>query len=98
MPFKKDNQLGKLGKGISKNPELAELNKAIATVEKEKDVSLLKHFIERALKSDTVLVALMKKKIADMTKSEVSQTLENYKEILAESIRLRESINATNKK
>ena len=61
-------------KGVSGNPagkpkgaltEVTLLKKAIAKVEKEKKVSLYEHFVERALVSDMVLVALLKKLLPD---------------------------------
>jgi len=56
--------------GRPKKPEIEELRKAIKSVEKQKKKKLLQHFIERAFKSDAVLVATIKKLIADKTQVE----------------------------
>lgn len=55
----------------SKNKLTLALQKAIEQVEKDKKKTLFKHFIERAFKSDAVLVATIKKLIADKIQSEV---------------------------
>lgn len=69
MPWKK----GQSGnpKGRVKKPEIEELRKAIKTVEKQKKKKLLQHFIERAFKNDAVLVATIKKLVADKTQTDV---------------------------
>lgn len=54
----------------SKNKITLDLYKAIEQVEKEKGKGLFKHFVERGFKSDNVLVALIKKLIADKTQIE----------------------------
>jgi len=63
-------------KGQSGNPggrpagagskELKELKEAVKAAGKTKRKSIFKHFVERAYKSDNVLIALMKKIIADV--------------------------------
>ena len=55
----------------SKNKLTLALQKAIEQVEKQKKKTLFKHFIERAFKSDAVLVATIKKLVADKTQAEV---------------------------
>lgn len=64
MPFVK----GQSGNpdGRPKKPEIEELRKAIKVVEKTKRKKLLRHFVERAYTNDKVLVALMKKILADV--------------------------------
>ena len=58
-------------KGRPKKPEIEELRKAIKQVEQEKKEKLLVHFIRRAFKNDNVMVAAIKKLIADKTQAEV---------------------------
>ena len=60
-------------KGQTGNPNgrprvgaIAELNQAIAVVEKKKRRKLLEHFAARAFEDDYVLTALMKKKLPDL--------------------------------
>lgn len=68
MPFVK-GQSGNPGgrrKGTKDLYSLDALRIAIREVEQEKKVNLLKHFIRRALESDSVLLALMKKFIPDI--------------------------------
>lgn len=59
-------------KGISGNPggrprnsEIEELRKAMKTVQKKHDRTLLEEFVERAYKDNMVLVALMRKLLPD---------------------------------
>ena len=61
-------------KGVSGNPagkpkgalsEITLLKKAIAKVENNKKISLYEHAIERAYVNDSVLIAILKKLIAD---------------------------------
>lgn len=54
----------------SKNKLTLDLQKAIQEVEKEKKKNLFKHFVERGYKNDNVLVALIRKLIADKTQVE----------------------------
>lgn len=61
----------KFGKGRPSKPEIEELRKAIKQVEQEKKEKLLVHFIRRAFKNDNVMVAAVKKLIADKTQAEV---------------------------
>lgn len=70
----KDKQ-GRFTKGNSfgarkRKPEIDELRKAIKAVEKEKGKNILKHFVERGLKNDSVLVALIKKLVPDKVYTE----------------------------
>lgn len=43
-----------------------EFMKALRNVESDRKINLLEHFFKRALKSDTVLVAVMKKLVPDL--------------------------------
>ena len=61
-------------KGQSANPKgrakgsyaiHTQLEKAISKVEKDKQIKVYEHFVERALKNDTVLVALLRKLVPD---------------------------------
>lgn len=68
---------GSWKKGESGNPngrprssEIEELRRAIKSVERKKKKRLFAHFIERAFKSDAVLVATIKKLVADKTQVE----------------------------
>lgn len=61
--------------GRPKNPEMDELRLAIKAVEKRKGQKLLEHFVERAYSNNMVLVALMKKLIADQTASKIDGDL-----------------------
>jgi len=54
----------------SKNKLTLALQEAIQQVEKEKNKTLFKHFVERGFKSDNVLVALVRKLLADKTQVE----------------------------
>lgn len=77
MPWKK----GQSGnpKGRVKKPEIEELRKAIKAVEQKKGKKLLQHFVERAFKQDSVLIAIIKKLIAD--KTQLDGTLDGRLEI-----------------
>lgn len=61
----------KFARGRPKKPEIEELRNAIKQVEQEKKEKLLVHFIRRAFKNDNVMVAAIKKLIADKTQAEV---------------------------
>lgn len=50
---------------------ITQLEKAIKTVEKEKNKSLWKRLVERAFVNDKVLIALVKKFIPDKTHTEI---------------------------
>lgn len=58
-------------KGRPRNSEIEELRRAIRSVERKKKKKLFEQFIERAFKSDAVLVATIKKLVADKTQTEV---------------------------
>lgn len=51
--------------GRPPKPEIEQLRKAIAAVEKKEGKKLLEHFVCQAFKNDNVLVALMKKVLPD---------------------------------
>ena len=53
--------------GRPRKPEIELLRKALRQVQKEKNVSLFKHFCTRALKNDAVLIAFIKKFVPDIT-------------------------------
>lgn len=55
----------------SKNKLTLALQEAIAEVEKKKGKTLFTHFVERGFKSDNVLVALIRKLLADKTEAEI---------------------------
>ena len=67
-------------KGQSGNPKgskkrktcFAALEEAIKSVEKTKDKTLMEHFVEQAYTDNHVLVALMKKVVADLKGVELS--------------------------
>ncbi len=63
--------------GRPKNPASEELHKAIEKVQKENDTSLLEHFVKRVYTSDQVLIALMKKLVADQKLIE-SESVDAY--------------------
>ena len=52
--------------GRPKKPEIEALRKAVKAVEKDKDKTLLRHFVEQAYEDKNVLVALMKKFLPDL--------------------------------
>ncbi len=54
----------------SKNKLTLALQEAIEHVEKDKGKTLFRHFVERGFKSDNVLVALVRKLLADKTQVE----------------------------
>lgn len=54
----------------SKNKVTEALKIAIGEVEKEKGKGLFRHFVERGYKNDNVLVALIRKLVADKTQVE----------------------------
>lgn len=54
--------------------DLDELKIAIRTVEKRRKKKLLEHFIDRAFKNDTVLIALLKKFVPDITIKDIRNT------------------------
>lgn len=75
MPFKKGKDWKGNPKGRPKSPEIEELRQAIEKARKAKDKSILEHFVERAYKNDQVLVALIKKLIADKHHTELGGEL-----------------------
>ena len=60
--------------GKNENPTVAELKKAIATVQKTKDCSLLEHLIKRCYESDAVLIAVARKLLPDLKTVEANIT------------------------
>ena len=75
-----ENKIG-LTSGLTvTNPATEEIGKAIEKVQKEKDTTLLEHFVRRAYEDDRVLIAVMKKIIADMKHIEADLTVETYEE------------------
>ena len=68
MPFEKGN---KLGQGRPRQPEIEKLRQAVAEVEAEQKKSLYQHLVEQAFKDTSVLIALTKKFVPDITKSDI---------------------------
>jgi predicted transcriptional regulator len=75
MKFQPGN---KYGRGRPKKPEIEELRKAIAEVEKTKDKNLLIYFVEKAYQNDAVLIALCKKLLPDMKAADVDVNVAGY--------------------
>ena len=71
MPFQKGNQLGRAATGRPRKPEIEMLRQAAAEVEAEEKVSLYKHAIKQAYKDNGVLIAIIKKFVPDITKSDI---------------------------
>lgn len=65
MPFKKGVVTNPNGR--PKKPEIEQLRKAIAKVQKDKDLTLLEHFVEQSYKDNKVLIALIKKFCPDLS-------------------------------
>lgn len=85
-PWKKGqsgNPKGRPPLGLS---QLDNLTRAITEVERESKKDLLKHFVKRAFSSDTVLIAVMKKRHPDLKsiQMEVKPQDENAKQRQAE--------------
>jgi len=68
--FVKGNKIATGRPKGSKNKLTLALQEAIKQVEKEKNKTLFRHFVERGFKSDNVLVALIRKLLADKTQVE----------------------------
>ena len=68
--------------GRPKKPEIEALRKAVKAVEKERGISLLKHFVEQAIDDKTVLVALMKKFLPDMKSQDINITSKTFADIV----------------
>jgi len=68
--FVKGNKIATGRPKGSKNKLTLALQEAIEQVEKEKKKTLFRHFVERGFKSDNVLVALIRKLLADKTQVE----------------------------
>lgn len=72
--------------GRPKNPEIDELRKALKEATTRNNQSLLASIVERAYRSDTLAVAILKKLMPDMTKQEIEAVGEiniiitNYKD------------------
>jgi hypothetical protein len=64
MPFKKGQVANPNGR--PKRPEIEQLRRAIATVEKSKKKKLLVHFVEQAYEDNRTLDALVRKFMPDM--------------------------------
>lgn len=73
MPFVK-GQTGNPN-GRPRAPEIELVRQAIAETEKEKKKSLWKHLVEQAYVDNTVLTALAKKFVPDLTKDEGMQDI-----------------------
>jgi len=69
--FVKGHNFGKGRPKGSKDKLSQELIKAIREVEKEEGKGLFKHFVKRGYKNDSVLVALIRKLIADKTQTDI---------------------------
>lgn len=67
MPFVKGHSGNTYGRPVAPRGELNDaFITAIKKVEKKTKVNLLQHFIERALKDDTVLINVMRKLLPDL--------------------------------
>jgi len=67
MPFEKGHSGNTYGRPVAPRGELNDaFIAAIKKVEKKTKVNLLRHFIERALKDDTVLINVMRKLLPDL--------------------------------
>lgn len=65
--FKKGSSGNPYGRRVMPRGELGDaFIEAIKKVEKSKKINLLQHFIERALRDDTVLINLMRKLLPDL--------------------------------
>ena len=80
MPFQK----GKIANpnGRPKNAEAEELRVALKKAHTKRGLSILEHFVERAYKNDKVLVAVMKKLIADKSYIDAETKTEGKIEII----------------
>jgi len=67
IPFKKGNKIATGRPKGSRNKLTLALQEAIEIVAKQKGKSLFEYFVERSYKNDNVLVALIRKLVADKT-------------------------------
>ena len=72
----------KISTGRNQYPELEELRVALAKAHTQKGLSILEHFVKRAYKNDRVLVAVMKKLMADKTYIDAETKTEGKIEII----------------
>lgn len=78
-------------KGRPRSSEIEELRRAIKSVERKRKKKLFEHFVERAFRQDNVLIAIIRKLVAD--KAQLDGTIDGKLQIEPLIVKVSKDVN-----